>query len=407
MTFHGRKGDPVRIDEPCDKVSLRGSSGKVARWIGGAWRLPSAGRYAFVLTGCEAKKKSSAQLTKIRLRPLVVNGDAKVLTYRGRGAYEDWAKVVVPHHGRVQVRPTSPGQVSPWGALYLGDAPVLNIWTWHQEYELSPKAVYLEAGAPVANSWADVPDRGATRAPGGPTGHPAPRREPGPRPRHQNPLGARHARRRGRGGGRRAALQEVGVRFASQGDHWVTAAVNGRLESRSMPSLALTGPDGSTLVGLNHATYGSGGSPELWYLPEAGSYRVTVRTDPDHQSGTLSLASVRELAVEMPTDGQPLAFTAQKPGEWVLASGQLPDQPYTLSVEAVGATSWRASAHVVPLEVCRGAFCGDGTSATLTPKFPTSSYPPLQSAGSWIFVVGFGPGHTGTVSLRLTAPPPT
>jgi hypothetical protein len=198
--------------------------------------------------------------------------------------------------------------------------------------------------------------------------------------------------------------QEVGVRFESPGDQWVTATVDGRLVSRSMRSLALTGPDGSTLVGLNHATYGSGGSPELWYLPEAGSYRVTVRTDPDHRSGTVSLVSVRELAVEMPTDGQPLAFTAQSPGEWVLATGQLPDQPYTLSAEAIGTSGWRAGAHVVPFAVCRSAFCGDGTSATLSPKFPTSSYPPLQAAGSWIFVVGFGPDQTGTVSLRLDPP---
>ena len=279
MTFHGRKGDPVRIDEPCDKVSLRGSSGKVARWIGGAWRLPSAGRYAFVLTGCEAKKKSSAQLTKIRLRPLVVNGDAKVLTYRGRGAYEDWAKVVVPHHGRVQVRPTSPGQVSPWGALYLGDAPVLNIWTWHQEYELSPKAVYLEAGAPVAN---ELGEMSPTAEPLVPQAGQLVILLPA-----ENRVRARATKTRSVPGTLDGAAvevaaerpyQEVGVRFASQGDHWVTAAVNGRLESRSMPSLALTGPDGSTLVGLNHATYGSGGSPGA-LVPAGGRQLPGDRTD--------------------------------------------------------------------------------------------------------------------------------
>lgn len=171
-----------------------------------------------------------------------------------------------------------------------------------------------------------------------------------------------------------------------------------------MPSLALTGPDGSTLVGLNHARYGSGGSPELWYLPEAGSYRLMVRTDPEHRAGTVALSNVRELEAEMPTDGQPLVFTAQEPGEWVLATGRLPDQPYTLSAEAEGATVWRAEANVAPFELCRGAFCSDRSSASLAPEAPTSSYPPLQAAGSWIFVVAFGPGQTGTVSLRLEPP---
>ena len=49
IVFHGREGDPVRVDERCGKVSLRGPSGRVARWIGGAWILPAPGRYSFVL----------------------------------------------------------------------------------------------------------------------------------------------------------------------------------------------------------------------------------------------------------------------------------------------------------------------------------------------------------------------
>ena len=68
------------------------------------------------------------------------------------------------------------------------------------------------------------------------------------------------------------------------------------------------------------------------------------------------MSSVRELETEMPTDGQPLAFTAQKPGEWVVATGQL------------------------------------------------DHYPPLQVAGRYVFLVAFGPGQAGTVSLRLAPP---
>src|SRR5687768_8081113 len=67
LVFHGRKGDTVRVAQPCDRVGLRGPSGTVDRWLRGAWRLPAPGGYTFVLTGCEARRKAFAQLTKIRL----------------------------------------------------------------------------------------------------------------------------------------------------------------------------------------------------------------------------------------------------------------------------------------------------------------------------------------------------
>jgi len=194
--------------------------------------------------------------------------------------------------------------------------------------------------------------------------------------------------------------QEVGVRFTSAGDQWVTATVGGPLAERVLTQLALTGPDGSTLVGLNTATVGA---VELWYVSEPGSYRLTARTDPEHETGSITVSSVRELGSEMPTDGRPLAFTAQEPGEWVLATGDLDAPPYVLSAEATGATDWRAVANTYPFLLCRSSFCDQGTSATITPEHPTH-YPPLQVAGRYVFLVAFGAGETGTVSLRLTPP---
>jgi len=169
-----------------------------------------------------------------------------------------------------------------------------------------------------------------------------------------------------------------------------------------MSDLALTGPDGSTLVGLNQSTVR--GFPDLWYLPEAGRYRLTARTDPEHESGTVGLSTVRELETELPADGQPLAFTAQKPGEWMLATGQLDDPPRALAADAVGATEWQVFANLLPLQLCRSAFCADGSSAYLSPESPTN-YLPLSFAGRYLYLVAFGPGQTGTVSLRLTDPP--
>jgi hypothetical protein len=404
LGFRGRKGDIVRVAQPCDRVALRGPSGTVDRWLRGAWRLPSSDGYAFVLTGCQTLTKAFAQLTKIRLRSLRVDGAPRVVVDRSRGAYGEWTTVVVPRRGRVQVRLTSTPQEAPWCALYVEGYPMLDMANWHQEYESSPRAIYLKAGVPVSNEL-------GTMAPWG-GGTPVPRAGQrvvlGP---CEDGLRARATRTRlvpGTLDGAPVAVaaerryQEVGLRFRSASDQWVTATVEGRLTSRSMPELALTGPDGSTLVGLKHATFG--GFPDLWYLPEAGSYRLMVRTDAEHRTGTVSLSSVRELAAEVPSDGQPLAFTAQEPGEWVVAIGELFDPPRALSAEAVGTTEWQAFADLLPLQLCRSAFCADGSSAFLSPESSTS-YFPLSVAGRYLYLVAFGPGQTGTVSLRLTAPP--
>ena len=403
--FHGRKGNTVRVAQPCDRVALRGPSGTVEKWLRGAWRLPTSGRYAFLLTGCRTQTKTSAQLTKIRLRSLRVDGAPRVVVDRSRGAYGEWTTVVVPSRGRVQVRLTSTPKEAPWCTLFVKGYPMLDVANWHQEYELSPRVIYLEAGVPVSNEL-------GTMAPwsGGetPVPHAGQRVVLGP---CENGLRARATKTRlvpGVVDGAPVAVaperryQEVGVRFTSSGDQWVTATVAGPLASRSLATLALTGPDGSTLVGLNHATFG--GFPDLWYLPEAGSYGLMVRTDAEHRSGTVALSSVRELAAQVPSDGQPLAFAAEKPGEWVVATGQLVDPPRALAAEAVGTTEWRAFADLLPLQLCRSAFCADGSSAYLSPESPTN-YFPLSTEGRYLFLVAFGPGQTGTVSLRVTAPP--
>jgi len=72
----------VRVGQQCDKVALRGPSGKLDRWLRGAWRLPESGRYSFLMTGCWYDKVTRAQLTKIRLRPLRVDGAPRVVVDR-------------------------------------------------------------------------------------------------------------------------------------------------------------------------------------------------------------------------------------------------------------------------------------------------------------------------------------
>ena len=407
LTFHGLEGHKVGLNEsatyldPCGRVALRGPSGRVAPWLGGAWKLPARGRYSFVVTRCTTHDEAFVQLMKIRLRQLAVDGDAVVLRSRGYGAYTDWATVVTPRRGRVQVRPTSTEPAAPWAALHLEGAPMLDIGNWHAEHERVPQAVYLDAGAPVAN------EVGTMETTDGPLVPRAGQRViliPGERRVRARALRALAVPGAPDGAAVPVAAerryQEVGLRFRSEGDQWVTATVKGQLASRSLSSLALTGPDGSTLVGLNHAT--AVGSPDLWYLPEAGSYRLMARTDPAHESGRIRLSTVRELEAEMPADGQPLAFTAQEPGEWVLATGQLGGAPYQLTAEPTVASEWLVAANKLPFNVCRSSFCDFGTSATLSPESP-SHYPALQAEGRWVFLVAFGAGQSGTVNLRLTA----
>ena len=232
ITFHGRKGDPVRIDEPCDKVSrvrIVGEGGPVDRRcletaVRGALRVRTS-------PAARPRRRPSAQPTRSTPPPARQRRRQGARRNYAAGERTRLAKVVAPHHGRVQVRPTSPGQVLVAGPCT--DAPVLNIWTWHQEYVLSPKAVYLEAGAPVANELGEMSPTAEPLVPQ--AGQrvillPAENRSA---PAHQNPLGARHARRRGRGGGLPSGPHTKRSASGSRprAHHWVTAAVNGRLES--------------------------------------------------------------------------------------------------------------------------------------------------------------------------------
>jgi len=407
ISFHGRKGDLVRLDEAvhqpdsCGAVSLRGPSGTVDAWVHDARRLPVTGRYSFVFTRCLTVSRYRLQLVKIRLRDLPVNGAPVVVRRPRNAAYAEWASVVVPQRGRVQVRPTTRASEGPWYELYLRGAPALNVMYWHQEAEQMPQAIYLEAGAPIANELGMM--------------MPAPDEPLVPRAGQRVVLVPGEAKVRARASRALMApgtldgaavpvsallpFQEVGVRFYSEGDQWVTASPTRDLTARLMRSLALVGPDGTTLVGLAQARPGKGGR-NLWHLPTAGRYRLMVRTDPGHASGRIRLSTVRELGTPMPTDGQPLAVTTERRGEWVVVNGQLADTPYTLSAQAAGATDWAVDANALPFVLCRSSFCADETRGTAGPN--GSYFPQQHAVGPWIFLVAFRPSQSGTVTLRLT-----
>ncbi len=407
ISFQGRKGDRVRLDEAvrqpdsCGTVSLRGPSGRLDPWVHDALRLPVSGPYSFVFTRCQTANRYRLQLVKIRLRQLPVDGPPVVVRRPRNAAYAEWASVVVPQSGRVQVRPTTRGLESPWSELYLRGAPSLNVVTWHQEAEQIPQAIYLEAGTPIANELGmmmPAPDeplvpRAGQRVwlvPGEPqvrAGATRARMAPGTLDGPAVPVTAR------------LPFQEVGVRFHAEAGQWVTASPNHGLTARLMRSLALVAPDGTTLVGLAQARPGRGGR-NLWHLPSAGEYRLMVRTDPGHASGRIRLSTVRELGVPLPTDGQPLAVTTLRRGEWIVVHGELDDAPYALSAQATGATEWAVDANALPFVLCRSSFCASETRGTAGPD--GSYFPQQHAAGPWIFLVAFRPSQSGTVTLRMT-----
>ena len=399
IVFHGGRNMVVS----CSRATRRpcGSS-----WTGGSvapWRLEAASpvMLSIVLTGCEAKRKPSPQLTKIRLRPMAVDGDAVVLD-NGSPAYTDWGNVVVPRHGRVQVRPTSSPTDAPWCSLYLEGAPWLDIANWHAEYERSPRAIYLEAGSPVANELGEMSPTAEPLVP-----------QAGQRvillpcEKHLRARATRSARCPPRSTARPWALaaerryQEVGVRFTSAGDQWVTATVGGPLAGRSLTQLALTGPDGSTLVGLNTATVGS---VDLWYaagardLPADGADGPGAR-DREHHRVERPRARRRDA-------GRRPAAGLHRPGAGGVGAGHGPAG--RAAVRAV-----RRGRRVPPTggrtRTSCPSSCAVAPSARTTavpPSHPSGRrhYFPLSFEGRYVFLVAFGAGQTGTVSLRLTPP---
>ena len=75
-----------------------------------------------------------------------------------------------------------------------------------------------------------------------------------------------------------------------------------------------------------------------------------------------------------------------------------------LSAEATGATDWRAYANLLPFQLCRGAFCADCSQCLPHTQVGRRATSRCQFEGRYVFLVAFGAGQTGTVSLRLTPP---
>ena len=165
----------------------------------------------------------------------------------------------------------------------------------------------------------------------------------------QDPPGARHGRRRGRDGGGRAAVpggrRAVHVRGRPVGD------VDGERSAGN----ALVDPAGAHVTRRRRRWSGwtpprsalrtSGTLPEPGSVPADGADGPRARVREHHR-----VEASASSTLEMPADGQPLAFTAQEPrgvGAWRPASCDQP--PYQLSAEAVGATGWRAVARTPTL----------------------------------------------------------
>lgn len=402
LAFQGRTGDLVRLDHapdgpvPCRRLMLRRHGRAVAPTYDGIWRLPSTGRFTFVLRRCAdvTKGREQVQLIKMRVRRLTVDGREVGLPRRRSAAYDDAWAMRVPAQGRVQVRSVSRSD-APFDVLYVPHAPRRSVSSWHQDW--MPTAVFLAAGTPVANERAEMASDGTSIVPrAGQTvlltrGDPASRAVATRTHTDRGALDVAPLRVRAE-----HAFEEVGASFWSRGDQWVTAVVAGRLGARSLRDLALVGPDGRTVVGLNQAS-SDHTVPDLWPVSAPGRYRLLVRSDRRHRTGTVALRTVRTIDAPVPDDGSVLTVTAAKPGEWILATGDVPAGFRDVRVTA-GGVDWRVDAHTLPFEPCRSAFCDAfGGTHVLPGKGPGL----VRGPGRFAYLVAFGAGHGGTVQLNL------
>lgn len=177
----------------------------------------------------------------------------------------------------------------------------------------------------------------------------------------------------------------------------MSAVVAGRLDGRTLRDLALVGPDGRTVVGLNQAS-SDHTVPDLWPVSAPGRYRLLVRSDRTHPTGTVELRTVRTIDTLVPADGSALTVTAARPGERVLALGDVPSGFHDVRVTATGAGDWRVDAHTLPFEPCCSSFCDPfGWAHVLPGKGPGL----VRGPGRFVFLVTFGARGGGPLQLSL------
>jgi len=119
LLLDGKRGHRVQLatkeagPSSCNTTRLRGPSGVVKRQDSGLWRLPRTGRYRLELVPCWGWDLAYADLTRVRLVPLEVDGEP--VTLRRRAGVVDLGMLDVPQTGRVMVRAWATGY--PWSRI--------------------------------------------------------------------------------------------------------------------------------------------------------------------------------------------------------------------------------------------------------------------------------------------------
>lgn len=385
VRFEGEAGDRVDLvaDRLCrgDRVMLHRDGRRIGRGPDRLFRLPRTGSYTLGWKPCASSTDAPRlQLTKYVVTRLRVDGPALPVRTPRRG-FARLGRVRVPADGFVGVEVTVPyrlvlrdgSAIAPRSGINLEAGRPIHFWDRSREDSRD-----LRAGEPLLL----VPrqSRGTFEAFAGTVS-----------PVTVDGAGVELIVDEQRG--RDTILELMG-----QAGQWV------HVESPPQPFsyFGLYGPDGQLVVGPG---YGN----SWWQLPTTGRYRLFPFFCCEPQlplATTARVRSIREVAA-MPTDGTPVVFTAQAPGEWILAPLTKTSPALALRVIDFSSSSWAAKATYVP-SICgtRSATdCPVGSSLAVSPTTPVASTPDVVSTarlGPWQLVVQFAPGQTGSVTLAMT-----
>ena len=392
LLLDGRRGHRVELatkeagPPSCNTTRLHGPSGLVHRQQSGLWRLPRTGRYRLELAPCWGYDLTYADLTRVRLVPLEVDGEP--VTLRRRAGVVDMGTVGVPRTGRVMVRAWATGY--PWSRIIRPGGETLR---YH-----GASLTYFENGQYFHNGFNDVAD---TVTPG--------RHLLVPEKRTLLASASTAVTTAVTPEGPAAVLDDGGVPGRERGFTFTGTAGGFYYPDHELPawqsggSGELVGPDGAVVRDWNEQ--------RGWLLPADGSYTLYVAPSiADTDAGAPVTMRVRR-AVPVPAMQYGVAsrFTVAEPDRWVVAAIDLPAPPYSHLFSAAGSTMtgpWEAilgspATNRCPPDPHGPLGCGDNFFATVGDTVGEAPYFPWAGVSPHVVVLRPGAGVTGAVDLTV------
>lgn len=392
LLLDGKRGHRVQLatkeagPSSCSTTRLRGPSGVVKRQDSGLWRLPRTGRYRLELVPCWGWDLTYADLTRVRLVPLEVDGEP--VTLRRRAGVVDLGMLDVPQTGRVMARAWATGY--PWSRIIRPTGESLRYY--------GASLTYFENGQYFHNGFNDIAD---TVTPG--------RHLLVPAEKYLVASASTALTTAVIPEGPAAVLDDGGVPGRERAFSFTGAAGTFYYPDDELPSWQsggsgeLVGPDGAVVRDWNEQ--------RGWLLPADGTYTLYVAPSiADTRAGTPVTMRVRQ-AVSVPAMqyGTASRFTIAEPDRWVVATLDVPAPPYSHLFSAAGSTmtgSWEAILGLPVTNRCppdpHGPLgCGENWFATVRDTVGETVYFPGTGVPPHVVVLRPGAGVTGAVDLTV------